>query len=185
MQHCAGFISAGSLSDPAEIKPAQCCINLVFHLTYFSRISRLTYNIHGTQYVTPHNNSCKIFKSFVSAVCYGFSFTFHFRVFGIFGDRRQGILEVACLVKDCFTLFTLHSPLVPKRGFEGKQGTLSLNCCHRSDEATNAVQVYGLFREVTQCQNNTAQCQRNLWQPSGEEKFFESVWKICDCTPFT
>jgi len=38
MQHCAGFISAESLymfrqSDSAEIKPAQCCIKLVFHLT--------------------------------------------------------------------------------------------------------------------------------------------------------
>jgi len=27
MQHCEGFISA-------EIKPARCCIKLVFHLTY-------------------------------------------------------------------------------------------------------------------------------------------------------
>ena len=45
MQHCAGFISAESLymfrassghhySDSAEIKPAQFCIKLVFHLTY-------------------------------------------------------------------------------------------------------------------------------------------------------
>ena len=44
-QHCAGFISAESLymfralapetcRVTAEIKPAQCCIKLVFHLTY-------------------------------------------------------------------------------------------------------------------------------------------------------
>jgi hypothetical protein len=68
----------------------------------------------------PHNNSCKILKSFVPAFCYGFSFTFHFRDVGIFGDRRQGILDVVCLIEDCFTLFTWHSPLVSKRDFEGK-----------------------------------------------------------------
>jgi hypothetical protein len=33
MQHCAGFTSAES-SDSAEIKPAECCIKLVFHLNY-------------------------------------------------------------------------------------------------------------------------------------------------------
>ena len=45
MQRCGGFISAESLnmfraldarnmlSDSAEIKPAQCCIKLVFYLT--------------------------------------------------------------------------------------------------------------------------------------------------------
>jgi len=29
-----GACARNMLSDPAEIKPAQCCIKLVFHLTY-------------------------------------------------------------------------------------------------------------------------------------------------------
>ena len=35
MQHCAGFYFCRvTQSDSAEIKPAQCCIKLVFYLTY-------------------------------------------------------------------------------------------------------------------------------------------------------
>jgi len=33
-QHVSGASARNMLSDPAEIKPAQCCIKLVFHLTY-------------------------------------------------------------------------------------------------------------------------------------------------------
>jgi len=32
--HVSGACARNMYSDPAEIKPAQCCINLVFHLTY-------------------------------------------------------------------------------------------------------------------------------------------------------
>ena len=44
-------------SDPAEIKPAQCCIKLVFHLTYISHSSHIQNYLHSNTALVTNQRS--------------------------------------------------------------------------------------------------------------------------------
>ena len=65
-----GACARNMQSDSAEIKPAQCCIKLVFHLTYTmmqgSTKLKFIIRLHVTSSVQQRDN---------------FSFTFYFRIF--------------------------------------------------------------------------------------------------------
>jgi len=68
-----GACARNMYSDPAEIKPAQCCIKLVFHLTYTM--------MHGSTKLKKNSGG-------VTLNCVPFVFTLHFSNQCVIGNRE-------------------------------------------------------------------------------------------------
>ena len=63
-----GACARNMLSDPAEIKPTQCCIKLVFHLTYtmMHGSTKLKYNLFvATAYFLVTVMNCELSELFL------------------------------------------------------------------------------------------------------------------------